>query len=283
MIGNESMCNRFYQLLQTLTKNATPILYGVLGLTFLFGTLYIFYLASNITSSDGRVIALYFLNITALCGSILLIWGILKRHSLTAAVVGVLLVPLYPALYIAVGSLYPQTIATTLLLLISWLFFKDPPLGKFTFFLVGAINGILVLMMPVFTVNLLVMGFWTPLRARHRKVSSLALFALGALLILTPWLMGIQTFPLFTPAEPYASSTLLNISWGFLLLFTLIRLCYFRRYPLEQFEHYILVTYLLHAFISIFFLKDARIRLSFDPLLMIICANFIGNAYKTFR
>lgn len=138
------MFNLFQRLLLFITKNAYAILYIVLGFTLLIGTFYALSKGSTLTDNDSRyyvayakslasdgsppgyplflaaisslgggVVAMRLLNVAALCGSILLIWGILKRHSLTAAAFGILLVPLYPVLYTTAGALYPQTIATT--------------------------------------------------------------------------------------------------------------------------------------------------------------------------
>ena len=155
----------------------------------------------------------------------------------------------------------------------------------------------------------LIPDFFTRSTRKKQEVGTLLIFFLGALLVLVPWAASFATSghmqeatspttqgyfqnflhyfhwnPLHTTSEwsgLYAA--ILFISWGFLLLLTLTRLCFVRRYPLEQFEHYILVTYLLHAALTALFLTKIRIRLPFDPLLMIICANFIGEVGKNPR
>src|SRR5947209_16106372 len=67
----------------------------------------------------GSVFATRLLNFLALAASLALLHRLLRRHGFPiAAIIGPALVLGYPILFYTAGTLYPQTVGTTLLLLV---------------------------------------------------------------------------------------------------------------------------------------------------------------------
>jgi hypothetical protein len=66
-----------------------------------------------------------------------------------------------------------------------------------------------------------------------------------------------------------------------LLLLMIIRILFFRKFPMTKIELTFIVIYLYSAFMNAFFLARIRYRLSFDFLLMGVAAAFFGQILKT--
>lgn len=104
----------------------------------------------------GQIVHLRILNFVALATSTYLLNKILKRNSQPlGATFSSLFVLGYPVLFYAAGTLFPQTIATTLFLWVIYLITGNRP-TRVKSILAGLILGYIILMVPLFSFALIV-------------------------------------------------------------------------------------------------------------------------------
>jgi len=141
-----------------------------------------------LTSVGLGVFSMRMLNFTALAVSALLLYRLMKPLSVVAALVGAALAVAYPVFVYTAGTLYPQTVASTLFLAAVYLFFgRDPP-SQGEAGLAGLVMGVLILTVPSFAFALLFLAAWLLARSR-RFVNHAILLIFGCSLVLAPWLV----------------------------------------------------------------------------------------------
>lgn len=135
----------------------------------------------------GGILSLRMLNFAALACCMLLLVRMLKRHgSITGAKWAPVMVLCYPVLFFTAGTLYPQTIATALFLLILSMLDASglTPIRVVT---IGMLNGLLLLISPNFILVaplVLAMPYILQRSVRHSYVICIVA---GAMLLLAPW------------------------------------------------------------------------------------------------
>jgi 4-amino-4-deoxy-L-arabinose transferase-like glycosyltransferase len=133
-----------------------------------------------------EIVHLRLLNFFALGGCLLLLYGMLKRQysPLTGLLAGALIL-FYPVLFYAAGTLYPQTIASVLFLLILFMLARTEVPAAKIYLYSGLLAGLLILMIPNFLFPLFVLIIW--ISFYHRSLSKLFIFLLGILLLVGIW------------------------------------------------------------------------------------------------
>lgn len=142
-----------------------------------------------LAACGGGIQAFRILNVVALGLSLTLIWRLLFIHrGLVSAAAGVVLALAYPVFIYTAGTLYPQTLAATLLLAALWLVFRDAELSLGRAFLAGLAAAGLVLMAPTFLFAAGLLLIWPVLENPcRRRWSRLALSVVAAGLMFLPW------------------------------------------------------------------------------------------------
>ncbi len=127
------------------------------------------------------------LNFLALALSLYLLHLLMKRQEgQLASVIGILLFVGYPVLFYAAGTLYPQTVATCLFLLILHLLTLTSAPG-WKFWLGGFLFGFLVLMVPTFIFALFVWAAWYWIMHKRQGMKKALIAVLSALVIISLW------------------------------------------------------------------------------------------------
>lgn len=115
-----------------------------------------------LTLLGAKIIHLRILNFIALGLSVYLLHEILKRQATPlSATLGSTLIIGLPVLFYTAGALYPQILASFLLLLIIFLLFRDTP-SYWVFLLSGLLLGYLILTIPtfIFVLFIFAIGYW---------------------------------------------------------------------------------------------------------------------------
>ena len=108
----------------------------------------------------ANIIHLRIFNFAVLGFSIYLLNATLKQHSTPfSATIGCLLAIGYPVFFYTAGALYPQTFASSLLLLTIYFLGRDAN-SYWVYLLCGAFFGWLLLTIPIFAFLLIVFPFW---------------------------------------------------------------------------------------------------------------------------
>lgn len=157
----------------------------------------------------ANLVFLRILNFAALSLSLYFIVLILRRFSDVASLIGILMMGLYPVFFFTAGTLYPQTIATTLLLFSIWLLFKNEELSWSAALGIGLSHGFLMLTIPTFSVSLLFFSVWTLMR---KWLLQVCLIALGAACILVPW--TVRNYLVFGHFVPVSTNGGINLLLG---------------------------------------------------------------------
>jgi hypothetical protein len=146
--------------------------------------------------AGADVIGCRIVNFVFFCLGLYLIYHFLARHSKLAGILGIFLVLCYPVLFYAAGTLYPQTIAGTLsLLLIYLLFAEDEELTPLKVLLAGALTGLLILIVPTYIMSFILTALWILFINKRERWSSLFTYVVAVILMLTPW--TVRNFALF--------------------------------------------------------------------------------------
>ncbi|MHC4159170.1 MAG: glycosyltransferase family 39 protein [Planctomycetota bacterium] len=136
----------------------------------------------------ANIVHLRILNFVALGLCIYLLHKILKTQcSLFAATVGAVLIVCYPVLFYTAGTLYPQTVASLLFLLVVFLLMQNVKSYR-TFLLSGLLFGYLILTIPVFVFILLMFAVWFYFFGKSSiKVKGISATIVTALLVVSVW------------------------------------------------------------------------------------------------
>lgn len=132
----------------------------------------------------GSAVAARLLNYAALCGSLLLLYLLAGRKAGQAAVV---LGAGYVVLFYTASTLYPQTLATTLLLGVCALVFTGRAVPARRFVLAGVLCGALILLVPAFVFTVALLCVFLAAERRKTGLRRAFVIAVTAGLVLVPW------------------------------------------------------------------------------------------------
>lgn len=134
------------------------------------------------------VFALRIFNFAALCASAMALYALLRPRSAVGAVIGAALVLLYPLFFYTAGTLYPQTVASALFLLILFLYFRSPSPPLRVYALIGLVFAALIFTVPQF---IFVLGFlilWDMVARPAKRLKRALAMTATCLLVLAPWM-----------------------------------------------------------------------------------------------
>lgn len=133
------------------------------------------------------VIGLRVVNFFALAICILVLYKILnERFTPLAGLFGALFVMAYPVVFYTAGTLYPQTLAALLLVLVIFLFTREAG-RNWEFLLAGLLTGWLILTVPTFIFLLVVLVAWSWLFQKTRRSLRIWLLLVPACLVIGAW------------------------------------------------------------------------------------------------
>jgi hypothetical protein len=135
------------------------------------------------------VFALRIFNFAALCASAMLLHAILRPRSGVGAVIGGAWVLLYPLFFYTAGTLYPQTFASTLFLLILFLYFRSPSPPLRVCALIGLVFAALILTVPQFILALGFLVLWDMVAKPAERLKHALTMTAACLLVLAPWMV----------------------------------------------------------------------------------------------
>jgi len=128
-----------------------------------------------------------YLNFVLFAGSLYLLYRIIARQeSRLPAFIGVVLTLAYPVLFFTAGTLYPQTLAAFLLLLVLEIITRETP-GWWATLLSGLLLGYLVLTVPTFIIVLFLVGIWLGVIKPAANWRSALLALIVASLLIAGW------------------------------------------------------------------------------------------------
>lgn len=117
----------------------------------------------------GGVIYIRILNFLIFGLGIILVFKILlEEHSPLAGLIGVLLVIGYPVIFFTAGTIYPQILASVLLLLIIFFYTRNPS-RVWIYILCGVLFGYLIVTVPTFVLALLLFPIWLGPEGKQSK------------------------------------------------------------------------------------------------------------------
>jgi len=140
-------------------------------------------------SVGAGIVAIRMLNFAALCLSMLLLRALLRRFSILAGLLGPALVLGYPVLFYTAGTVFPQILASTMLLAGTVFVFRESKTPVWDNIGAGVCFGIMLLLAPVLfaaPVTCLAWLFWQ--RRRQAGGAILAVCA-ACLLAICPWIV----------------------------------------------------------------------------------------------
>lgn len=160
----------------------------------------------------ANIVHLRVLNFLAMSFGIYLLHALLKTHSSAcSASIGAVLVLCYPVLFYTAGTLYPQTIATSVFLLIVTLLMRtDKPL--WAYILCGVLFGFLILTAPFFTFILGVCTAFFVLLDGKRSVTGMAITIGVAALPIGAWC--VRNYMVFGAFSYISCNSGLNLLFG---------------------------------------------------------------------
>jgi hypothetical protein len=171
---------------------------------------YVFILAF-LTLLSPSIIFLRAINFIALGIAMYGLYRILKEHmSPLAGIIGGVLVWSYPVLFYTAGTLYPQTIAATLLVFLVLLAAREI-ISIRTFVLIGFIFGYIILMIPVLAALLIPLLAWLVFIKKVGKKHVIIFLAI-TLLTTVPW--TIRNYIVFHSFVPFSSNSGMNLLLG---------------------------------------------------------------------
>lgn len=154
------------------------------------------FLAAGAALGAG-VQALRIMNFVCLAASILLLYRLTGRiGGPRAGAIAAALALLYPVFFYAAGTLYPQTLASTLFLLALVIVDRtDHPPHVAHAAGAGLLFGVLILTVPTFVFSLVIVSLWLVLTHRSRALPACATGLAVVLLVLGSWqLRNYQKF-----------------------------------------------------------------------------------------
>lgn len=130
---------------------------------------------------------LRFMNFVALSISIIIIQMISRKAGKPAAgVMAAVIILLYPVLFYAAGTFFPQTVGTMFLLAVIYLMLY----GRKTiqnYFVTGILSGIAVLMIPPFLVAVVITALFAYLPAKGERLKAFGIVFLAISLLIGVW------------------------------------------------------------------------------------------------
>lgn len=158
------------------------------------------------------VVALRMANTATLLVCIALLYRLILRTSATQAKIAVLMVMAYPVLLYTANTFYPQIPSACLLLAVVLTLFSAPMPGARRFLFSGILLGIAILLVPTFIFTLLFTPLFFAGHLRRREwIRSTASMAVGALLVLSPWIArNAMVFGRFIPISTNNGISLLT-------------------------------------------------------------------------
>jgi len=128
-------------------------------------------------------------NFAVFGGSVLLIYFLLKPVSRMAGIIAVALACGYPVFFYAAGTLFPQTIASMLLLAALYFSPFNGRMGAIYGLMGGMCFGAILLIAPQMIVVPVIYGFWIVIQWRRRAIGHFLVCLAACLLIITPWIL----------------------------------------------------------------------------------------------
>ncbi len=149
---------------------------------------YPFFLAAGVTAGAG-IQALRIMNFFCFAASILLLYRLTSRlGGPLAGAIAAVLAMIYPVFFYTAGTLYPQTLASTLLLSVLVLVDRvDRPPSLLHAAAAGLAFGVLIVTVPTFVFSLLVVGVWLLFTHRKHALPACAVGLAVVLLVLGSW------------------------------------------------------------------------------------------------
>lgn len=142
-----------------------------------------------------NIIGLRMVNFFVLGFCIFILYKILQEQfSSLAGLIAALLVALYPVVFYTAGTLYPQTLASLLLILSIYLFTSEPA-QNWKILLAGLLAGWLILTVPTFIFLLLVLALWSWIYQKERITARISLLLVPAILVVGAW--SLRNFAVF--------------------------------------------------------------------------------------
>ena len=133
------------------------------------------------------IVCLRILNFIALGLCIYLLYRIIeKQSSRFAGIISALLIICYPVLFYTAGTLYPQTIASFLFLLIIFLLTSNTNSNRI-FFLAGLLFGCLILTVPTFIFPLFIFAMWFLFFKELTKAKKFLITIITSVLLISIW------------------------------------------------------------------------------------------------
>ena len=133
------------------------------------------------------IVHLRILNFLFFAISIFLTYRIVKRQSSRfSGVLAAVIVLCYPVLFYTAGTFYPETLASTLFLMVVYLLLGSE-ISAWRFLVTGLIAGFLVLASPLFAPILVILAIWYWISKKPRKLIGPLLFGLGIFLVVGAW------------------------------------------------------------------------------------------------
>lgn len=155
------------------------------------GISFFYYLVLSIYDS---IILLRIFNFIALSISLLLIFLIIQELSNSKfALLGLILASISPLFFYTASTLYPQTVATTLLLIILYIIRRNQKLNTTNYFILGILAGILIITIPSFLPLMMVVALWRIFDLKDYK--GILFLMTIAILVNIPW--TIRNYKLF--------------------------------------------------------------------------------------
>jgi hypothetical protein len=142
-----------------------------------------------------NVVGLRILNYFALGFGIFVLFKLLEeRFATLAGLLGAFLVMAYPVVFYTAGTLYPQTLASLLLLLILYFYTRAP--GRYwEIVLAGLLAGWLILTVPTFVFLVVVLAGWSWVAQDHRIFPRILLMLALPCLVVGMW--SLRNFAAF--------------------------------------------------------------------------------------
>jgi 4-amino-4-deoxy-L-arabinose transferase-like glycosyltransferase len=143
------------------------------------------FLLMSLGAIGANRLILRMVNFLALTGSVLLIYSWLKEQSdAKTGVIGVGMIVLYPVLFYAAGTFFPQTVGAFLFLLTLYIILKKP-IRLWQVGIAGLVYGGLILTIPTFTFGIPLIGLW--LGWRERAWRNALIFLTTTVLVIGIW------------------------------------------------------------------------------------------------
>jgi len=136
---------------------------------------------------SNTVLAMRLFNYLAFCLSLWILYLFVQKHSKPiVGLLSVILCILYPVLFYTASTLFPQTVGTTMFLLLLFLADRHPRLTVRSSVGIGILSGYLILTIPTFIFLIVVYFVWR-LIFEHERLIMFVIMILGIILVNGLW------------------------------------------------------------------------------------------------